>query len=88
MTEKTIKTTTCNRCNSEINTDTEHVNAGSYGAHFHLSCFDKMTAIELAVDLGLDEIKTIVGENWQAAEKLIYTRRGKNALIRPEAPNS
>lgn len=45
---------TCNFCKDGI--PFPEINAGVYGAHFHLTCFNKMSAANLAWHLGIDDV--------------------------------
>lgn len=77
MTTKTTITRTCDKkdCGGIIDAGERYVSASTYGAEFHELCLIKMTAFDLIKALGLDEIKLMVDEDYQTAEKLCYKQK-------------
>ena len=76
MTQKTV--TICDHCGKNIAEDEKFINAGTYGIHLHLKCIEDLNALDLVAILDLDDIKLMVGEDWQGSEKLpSAVRRGK-----------
>lgn len=76
MAERTV--ITCDDCKKEIRTypsdkAEDYVDAGVYGVHFHIICFDELTAFEVIKLLGLDDIH-LAKKNGDH-EKFIYSRR-------------
>ena len=77
MTERTV--ITCDKCNEEVGPKQKYVNASVYGADIHEACITEMSATDLIVMLGLDDIKVMVPGNWQDSVKAnSYYRRMRN----------
>jgi hypothetical protein len=70
MTTTTEVTITCDDCKKAITSEELYVAAGSYGADFHLSCFQNMSTARAMVLLGIDDIKVMKYDDWEGAIKI------------------
>lgn len=77
MTQITV--ISCDKCGEQISLADIAVYAGVYGAEFHLHCIRLMSADELIIKLGLDDIKIMKHDDWQNAEKAnTFFRRNRS----------
>jgi len=61
----------CDQCEQIINSDEFYINASVYGVDICFSCFQLMDAHEIIKKLGLDDIKVMKPNEWDAARKII-----------------
>lgn len=75
-TEVTLK---CDLCIQIIPLDNKFINAGSYGTEICMTCFTEMSAAELVLMFGLDDVKVMPYEKWNESVKLPSYIRGNIA---------
>lgn len=69
MSNRTIRT--CDICHNDIAINQYYINAGTYGADFHVVCARSIDFLSFVKLLNLDEIKFMVNEDWNDSRKLI-----------------